>query len=152
MALALAAVALAAGLAGLTIRVRHHRLRGGLAALASSGVAAAGGILLLAIVPVALATGEGTVGGPDAVDRLAVIAMVVLVLSAFVGVTTTGSGVWRSAVPSRGIGAALTVAGLLFVAPLSFVVTNADRAAEGAIIALSAAWIVLFAATGIALR
>ena len=152
IALAFAGIALGCGLAGLTIRVRRHRLRGDRTALVSSGLAAAGGSLLVVMVPVGLATGGLSGDAPVAVDRLAAIAMFALVLGTFVAATSTGIGVWRSAIPSRAIGVTLTVAGLLFLTPLSFVVTSADRPPEGVIIALFATWVVLFGGAGIALR
>jgi len=152
VALALAGVALGCGLAGLTMRIRRHRLRGGWTALISSGLAAAGGILLVVMVPVGLATGGLSVGAPTAVNQLAAIAMAALVVGTFVAATTTGVAVWRSAIPSRAIGVTLTVAGLLFLAPLSFMLASDGGPPEVAIIALFVTWTVLFGGAGIALR
>lgn len=152
IALALAGICLACGLAGLTVRIRRHHLRGGWAALISSGLAAAGGVLLVVMVPVGLATGGLSIGRPAAVDQLAAIAMFALVLGTFVAAVSTGIGVWRTAIPSRAIGSTLTVAGLLFLVPFSFLVTSVDQPPEGVIIALFATWMVLFGGAGIALR
>ena len=53
---------------GLTVRIRRHRLRGGWTALISSGLAAAGGVLLVVMVPVGLATGGLSIGRPEGVS------------------------------------------------------------------------------------
>ena len=152
IALAFAGIALGGGLAGVTLRLRRHRLGGGRTALISSGVAAAGGILLVVMVPVGLATGGLSGDAPAAVDRAAAIAMLALWVGTFVATTSTGIGVWRSAVPSRAIGVTLTGAGLLFIVPLSIEVANVGRPPVGVIVALFATWMVLFGGAGIALR
>ena len=152
VALALAGIAVGCGLAGLTLRIRRRRVRGGRVALMASGLAAAGGILLVVMVPVGVATGGLSIGRPAAVDMLAAIAMAALVLGTFVAAISTGIAVWRTAIPSRAAGVALTLAGLLFLVPLSFVVASVDRPSEGMMIALFATWIVLFGGAGIALR
>jgi len=152
IALALAGIALGCGLAGLTIWIRRHRLRGGRVALMASGLAAAGGILLVVMVPVGLTTGGLSIGRPAAVDLLAAIAMFALVLGTFVATISTGIAVWTTAIPSRGVGVTLTVAGLLFLIPLGFVVASTGRPPEGVFIALFATWMVLFGGVGIALH
>ena len=152
IALAFAGIALGGGLAGVALRLRRHRLGGGRIALTASSVAAAGGFLLVVMVPVGLATGGLSGDAPVAVDRLAAIAMVALWVGAFVGATSTGIGVWRSAVPSRATGVTLTGAGLLFLVPFSIEVANLGRPPVGVIVALFATWMVLFGGVGIALR
>ncbi len=149
--LALGATALAAGLVGLTAFRRRHQLRGGRAAMAFAGIAAASGVVLVVLVLVGIATGGLTGDAPAIVERLAAIAMLVLPASLFLGLLLTGVGAWRSGIPSRAIGRALVAAAAPFLLPVTFAVTG-FRPDEVVGLALFAIWAATFAGIGTVLR
>jgi hypothetical protein len=149
--LALGMIALAAGLVGLTALRRRHRLRGGRAAMASSGIAAASGMVLVVLVLVGIATGGLTGDAPAIVDRLAAITMLLLPVSLFLALLLTGVGTWRSGIPSRAIGMAVAAAAAPFLLPVTFAITG-TWPGDLVGLALFVIWAAIFAGIGTVLR
>ena len=150
-ALALGGIFLATALGGLNAHRRHDRFRGGRVAMAFCSIVAASGMLLAVMVPIGLATGGLTGDAPAVVDRVAAVAMLALALGLFVALLLTGTGVWRSAIPSRGVGVALMFAALPFLVPVLVAATGSTMD-ELVAFAMFVTWTTIFGGIGVALR
>jgi hypothetical protein len=72
-------------------------------------------------------------------------------LFGLVALMLAGAASWRAGIPTRRVGVALSLAGLLIIAPLGLAaVTGVAR--EAATIALFATWTALFSVVGIAIK